>query len=68
LDPDGQSTGGVCRLTNDLTLPEALLGSVARQHDGTGGLKGSAQHLGELTNVVELIEEDMDAEADVSRG
>jgi hypothetical protein len=32
-----------------------------------GGLKGSAQHLGELTNVVELIE-DMDAEADVSRG
>jgi hypothetical protein len=33
-----------------------------------GGLKGSAQRLGELTNVVELIEEDMDAEEDVSRG
>ena len=33
-----------------------------------GGLKGSAQRLGELTNVVELIEEDVDAEAVVSRG
>ncbi len=37
-------------------------------HFKPGGLKGSAQRLGELTNVVELIEEDMDAEADVSRG
>lgn len=33
-----------------------------------GGLKGSAQRLGELTNVVGLIEEEVDAEAVVSGG